>query len=490
MHSTVNLTTVTSTRVRVIATALMVFAVSGLGTSAVTAAPDTSVPIGPKCPALYVFGVQGGDESSPDAQLSSDSGALGQMFAPLAAKAGDSVQRSYIPFGRDGNGTDLTYDDAVTAAAQRLDNAAAELVRRCPATKLAAAGYGQGAPAVSRFAQHVGTGSAPIAPDQVAGIALLANPTRSANTPVLPGRPHATEPAAPPGSAGQQTATVALNNPALTGAGITAAPPSSYGALTGRIADLCVAGDATCDAPIGGPLATTVANIAARSDLRDPIAAISTVAEALSATAFTTAVDVINEDLHGTSLDQLSYEPGKPLGQRLAEASQPNATPPGPHDALAALMKLGTIGLNAVISVAQKVITPQTIAELAVVGMANPWAAVAALGAKVADAVVELVPPQTASRWINAAFEAITSTVTDQRELYSVASSAQYSSTTGRHGSYQSTPATPTGSSPLTATAEWFTALAHDLARTTPALTTPQPQTNTTTAPATTSGGR
>ncbi|MFE9575284.1 cutinase family protein [Nocardia sp. NPDC006044] len=490
MHNTVNPGTVTSTRLRVIATAVVVFAVCGLGTGAVSAAPDTSVPIGPKCPALYVFGVQGGDESSPDAQLSSDSGALGQMFAPLAAKAGEAVQRSYILFGRDGNGTALTYDDAVTTTAQRLEDAAAELVRRCPATKLAAAGYAQGAPAVSRFAQHVGAGSAPIAPDQVAGIALLANPTRSANSPVLPGRSRAGGPAAAPGTAGQQTTSVALNNPALTGAGITAASPSSYGALTGRIADLCVAGDATCDAPIGGSLATTVANIAARSDLHDPIAAISSVAEALSATAFTTAVDVVNEDLHGTSLDQLSYEPAKPLGQRLAEASQPDATPPGPHDALAALMKLGTIGLNAVISVAQKVITPQTIGELAVVGMANPWAAVAALGAKVADAVVELVPPQTASRWINAAFEAVTSTVTDQRELYSVASSAQYSSTTGRHGSYQSAPATPTGSSPLAATAEWFTALAHDLAHTTPALTAPQPQTSTTTAPSTTSGGR
>ncbi|MFI6041965.1 cutinase family protein [Nocardia sp. NPDC051321] len=448
------------------------------------------MPIGAKCPALYVWGVQGGDESSPDAQLSSDSGALGQVFGPLAAKAGEMVQRAYIPFGYDGNGTALPYEDAVTAAAQRLEDSAAELVRRCPATKLAAAGYTQGAPAVSRFAQHVGSGSAAVSPDQVAGIALLANPTRSANTPVLPGRPQANTPASAPGTGGQKTATVSLNNPPLSGAGISASPQVNYGSLTGRVADLCVAGDATCDAPTGGPLATTVANIAARSDLRDPIAAISTVADALSATAFTTAVEVINDDIHGTSLDQLSYEPAKPLGQRLAEASQPNATPPGPHDALAALMKLGTIGLNAVISVAQKVITPETIGELAVVGMANPWAAVAALGAKVADAVVQLVPPQSASRWINEAFDAITSTVTDQRELYSLASAAQYSSTTGRHGSYQSAPATPTGSSPLAAAAQWFTALAQDLAQTSPALTAPQPPTSTSTATTPSSGGR
>ncbi|WP_159080554.1 cutinase family protein [Nocardia suismassiliense] len=490
MHSTHDDPATASTSVRLTATAVALLALSAIGTNVVSAAPDTGVPIGPTCPALYVWGIQGGEESSPGASTTSDTGALGQMFGPLAARAGELVQRAYIPFGHDSNGTALPYEDAVTAAAQRLEDSAAELVRYCPATKLAVAGYSQGAPAVARFAQRVGSGAATVAPDQVAGIALLANPTRSAHTPVLPGRPQSSTPAAVPGASGQKTATVSLNNPSLSGAGITAAPQVSYGALTGRVADLCVAGDATCDAPTGGPLATTVANIAARSDLRDPIAAISTVADALSATVYTTAVEVINEDLHGTSLDQLSYQPAEPLGQRLAEASQPSTTPPGPNEALAALFKLGSIGLNAVISVAQKVITPQTIAELAVVGMANPWAAVAALGTKVAGAVVELVPPQTASRWVNEAFDAITGTVTDQRELYTLASTAQYSSTTGRHGSYQTVPATATGSSALAATAEWFTAVAQDLGRTTPTRTATHTPTSATTTPAPTSGGR
>src|SRR4051794_9239594 len=121
MHSIPSPRATASATVRVIATAIALLAISGLGTSTVTAAPETGVPIGPKCPALYVFGVQGGDESSPDAQVSSDSGALGQVFGPLSAKAGELVQRSYIPFGYDGNGTALAYEDAVTAAAQRLE---------------------------------------------------------------------------------------------------------------------------------------------------------------------------------------------------------------------------------------------------------------------------------------------------------------------------------------------------------------------------------
>lgn len=469
------------------ATALISVIVSVAGISTVHA--DDGVPLGVKCPSLYAMGVQGSEEGAPEAGIVSDSGALGQVFGPLAAAAGDLVQRAYVPYGQTSDGKTLPYEAAVTTAAARLEQMAAEVVARCPNTQIAVAGYAQGAAAVSTFAQRVGTGTARVAADRVAGIALLANPTRVANTPVLPGLPQTSTPTAASGTTGEKVASIMLSNPALTGIGITApAGSNGYGALVGRVADLCVAGDATCDAPVGSPLVTTVANIAARSDLRDPIAAISTVAQALSGTVYTTAVNVVNEDLTGTSLDQLSYQPGKSLGQRLAEASSPTATPPAPADALSALFKLGTIGLGAVVSVAQKVFTPATVAELASVGMANPWAAIAALGTKLAAAVVELIPPQTASRWINQAFDAITSTVTDHSELYTLASSAQYSDTTGRHGSYHTVPATQTGHPALRATADWFTALARDLAATGIASAPPQSVVRSTTTPPTPSG--
>ncbi|MFE9324177.1 cutinase family protein [Nocardia sp. NPDC052278] len=480
-------TTKTRTPQRIAATVLTLVTVSAAGVSTVRA--DPGVPLGARCPSLYALGVQGSDEAAPDTAITSDSGALGQVFGPLAAAAGDLVQRAYVPYGHAPDGTALTYDAAVPAATARLEQMAAEVVGRCPATKIAVAGYAQGAPAVAQFAQRVGTGNAALGADQVAGIALLANPNRDTNTPVLPGRPDATTPSAAPGTTGHNVAEIALLNPSLSGAGISAAAPSGgYGALTGRVADLCVAGDATCDTPAASPLATTAANIANRSDLRDPITAISTIAQALSATVYTTAVNVVNEDLAGTSLDQLSYQPAKPLGQRLAEASDPNTTPPGPTDALAALFKIGTIGLNAAISVARKVFTPATITELATVGMGDPVAAIAVLGTKLASAVVELIPPQTASRWVNDTFTAITSTVTDHSELYTLAGAAQYSDTTGRHGSYSSMPATPTGRSALAATADWFAALARDLAATgTPSAPPQSARPSTTTAPATTS---
>ncbi|MEV3965876.1 cutinase family protein [Nocardia sp. NPDC050193] len=428
-------------------------------TSTVPAAPNASA-----CPQLFVFGVQGAEESNPGAAANSDTGALGQLFGPLKAAAGDSVARTYIRFPDNGAGG---YATAVTDAAQQLETHATDLARRCPNTRIAVAGYAQGAPAVTSFATTVGAGRSGVPADRVAGIALLANPSRAVGTPTIPGRPHTGTPAAAPGTHGQHTTSVTLSNTTVAGGGIEAAPRApDFGALTGRVVDLCVAGDATCDTMPGGPLATTVAHLTARIDHRDPVAAISTLAAALAGTTFTTGVEVINNDLTGTSLDQLAYNPTKSLGERLAEASAPGAVPPGPDQALAALFKLGTIGLGTIVTVARTVFTPATVAELAAIGLANPAAAVAVLGTKVAAAVVELIPPQTALGWVNDAFDAVTSLVTDPADLYTVAGSATYSSTIGRHGSYRTNTISPGMPSAFAAVAGWFTAVARDLAAT------------------------
>ena len=459
-------------------------AIGGLliaGGSAQVGTADPAVPIGDRCPALFVFGVQGPDESAPDTAPTLDSGALGQLFTPLAAHAGDLIQRLYIPYGHDDTGEPETYDQATTSAAHRLESEAAEVVHRCPETKIAVAGWGQGAAAVTDFAHRVGDNTATVEADSIAGIALLANPAR-AGSEVLPGRPGQTTPAPAPGTTGAAVASIHFANTPGGGRGIDASATGAagFGTLAGRVADLCTPGDLACDAPAGSPLTQTVRNVAAQSNLGDPVAAISTIAQALAATTWKTAVGVVTDDIAGNSLDELSYQPTKPLGQRLAEASDPNTPMPGPDDALAALFRIGTIGLNTVVSVARKVFTPATIAELATVGMADPAAALGVLGAKLAGAVADLVPPHTALGWVNQAFDAVTSTVTDGNQLYQLATYTQYSNIAGHHAAYTSTPATPTGTPALAAVADWFTALAHDLADTHPATETPLPATTTT----------
>ncbi|MGW5918454.1 cutinase family protein [Nocardia fluminea] len=448
--------------------------VTVIGAAPALAEPTTSAPrpsttsgnpATSACPVLYVLGVQSGEEGAATTIDTGDTGVLGQAFGRLATTVGATIARSYIVFGAEVN--TANYPAAVTAAADQIEQRAGEVIDRCPSTQIAVAGYAQGAAAAAAFAEKSGAGRSRVPAEKVAGIALLANPSRRAATGSLPGTDKAEVPSAPSGTDGTAVSKVKLTNIGLSGAGIAAsAAPTSYGSLVGRVADLCVAGDATCDVQSGSPLLTAVTNIAGQAEGKDPIGAIATVAQALASTAFTTAVGVVNDDITGTSLDQLSYTPNQTLGQRVAAASSPTATTTAESDALSALFKIGTIGFNAVVSVAQKVFTATTIAELAAVGLSNPATAVAVLGTKVADAVVDLVPPQSISTWVNDAFEAITSTITDPRDLYTTSATAQYSNSTGRRSSYSTVSVTASGDTPLAATTAWFTAIAHDLAAT------------------------
>ncbi|MGW5569875.1 cutinase family protein [Nocardia thailandica] len=436
------------------------------------------------CPALFVIGVQSsGEGATTTGGDTGDTGMLGQAFARVAAASAGSVQRTYIVYGTETDSSSASYGAAVSAAAERIEQSAVEAIGRCPAVRVAVAGYAQGAAAAASWAERVGAGRSAVPADSVAGVALVANPARRAAATVLPGTDSAI-PAAAPGTDGTNVRTIVLSNTGLSGAGIAAAAaPVSYGTLTGRVADLCVAGDATCDVQAASPLLTAVANIAGQAEGKDPVTAIGVVAEALASTVFTTAVDMVGDDLSGSSLDQLSYDPSKTLGQRIAEASAPTATTATGSDALSALFKIGAIGLNSVITVAQKVFTASTITELATVGLTNPAAAVAALAVKVGEAVVDLVPPQTISTWVSSAFEAITSTITDTSDLYTTSGTAQYSDNVGRRSSY--TTSAGSGTSPMTAVADWFTALAKDLASLAPTATSPASTTRPSTTPST-----
>ncbi|MBF6176058.1 cutinase family protein [Nocardia blacklockiae] len=453
------------------------------------AQPGGGTPLGTTCPVLYVLGAQGPDETSPDTPATVDTGALGQLFAGLPTADGHLVQRAYIRYGHTDTGTELPYEQAVPDAAGQLETMATEVVARCPSTRIAVAGYGQGAAAASAFATRIGEKQSRLPADAVAAVALFANPQRPPDTSTLPGHAGQTSPSPVPGTSGNHVAAIRFDEHPTAGAGLVAAPagPGGYGTLTGRVADFCVPGDVACDTDAGSPLAQTVNRIAAQSDLRDPISAITTAAQALAATAWKTTAGVVTEDLSGNSLDQLSYQPAKTLGQRLAEAADPATPMPGPDQALAVLFRMGAIGLNTALSVAQKVITPATIAELATVGMANPVAALGILGTALAGAVAELIPPQTALGWVNQAFDAIASTVTDDHELYQLATRTQYSTTTSRRSAYTTATATPTGAAPLTAAADWFAAAARDLADTHPTAISPSPAPMITSLPTTSS---
>lgn len=465
---------------RVAASALVcaVTVAVGVGANVVPAQAETSWldQLVSNCPELYVLGMQGTGQSSPDAPVKADTGMLSNVMSPLMEEArqlGASVDRAYVPypagFGGAVAGGKESYAVSVGTAEDNLKAAAEKVISACGSTKLAVVGYSQGAHAASDFLEKVGKGEISSVPAaKIAAGALFGSPTRSEGSGVFPGTSQTT-PSPVPGTSGAAVkALPAVTVTTATGGGIgpTADTAASFGSLSGRVSMWCETGDLACDAPPNAPIARAVANVAGQAEVGgDPFVAVQSIGLALASTAFNTAVDVINEDISvpKNSIENLSITPKKTLSQRLAESSDPRATPPTGQEALSALMKVGLVAVNAVVTVAKKVITPETIAAVAAVGLANPAAAFGIIAAKTVNAVVNLIPPATTQRVVKQTFDLVKGEVNANKDLFDLAALTKYSNVQAAHGSYGSASATSTGLAPTDYVAKLFAAAAADL---------------------------
>ncbi|WP_067723578.1 cutinase family protein [Nocardia yamanashiensis] len=464
--------------------------------TAVSAAADENTS-GGSCPAVYALGVQGTGESSPDAATTTDTGMLSQVFVPFEASAQAEkvpVSREYIPynasFGGLGPSSDTTaYQTSITEGLAALTSKAEQIISGCAKTYLAVAGYSQGAHVASLFAQKVGAGSTSIPADRVAAVALFADPARGQSASTFPGTSDAT-PDAVPGTSGSAVAAVdAVTATTAPGSGL--APKTdgstSYGSLTGRVASFCSSGDLACDAPDNAALLRTVANVAGQVEIgNDPIKSIASVTQALALTGIKAATSIVNDNIQGTSLASLSLNSKKSISATLAEASDPN-TSLDIDDALKALLKVGTIAINAVSTLAKSLLTPANISEIATAGLANPIAGLAVFGTKLVAAIPDLIPPATASKLIQSAFTEVVNNISDNQDLLNASTWTKYSDVLMRHGSYQHDPISGSGKSAVRWVADWFAAAAADIGGVA-AVAAPSPTSFTTdipTAPAT-----
>ncbi|MBF6170274.1 cutinase family protein [Nocardia blacklockiae] len=458
------------------AAALAVVAVASLG-----AAPAQAQPAGPTtalaidtCPALYALGIQGTGESSPDAAPTTDTGMLSSVFLPLLARATDKglVERAYVPyesgFGGAVPGGTAPYSESLEGGLSRLRGMARQIAQRCERTRFAVVGYSQGAHVASLFAQEVGAGRGVLPPEKVAAVALFADPTRNPGAPLFPGAPGRATPDAAPGTAGDRVAALrVLAQQPATGGGIgpDRDRAADFGALTGRVASFCAAGDLACDAPAGAPILRAVTNVAGQSKLSggDPIAALTSISQALAFTSIKTVSAVVNSDVRGTAPASLSYEPQQSISQRIAEASDPR-TRLALADPMRAMLKMGMIGLNAVGTTIRTVLNPAAISELARAALTDPPVALVLLATKLTGAVTQLVPPTTVSRLVNEAFDAVVQNITDNKDLLDTATWVRYWDTVQRHGAYATAAVDANGDAPVRFVADWFAAAARDLA--------------------------
>ncbi|WP_067980993.1 cutinase family protein [Nocardia caishijiensis] len=462
---------------------MIAITVASASVSAGVAAAEEATPVAPStrvvidaCPALYALGIQGTGESSPDAAPSTDTGMLSTVFRPLLAAAAEPglVDRAYVPyeagFGGAVPGGVVPYTESVDGGLERLRSMATQVAQRCPDSRIAVVGYSQGAHVASLFAQEVGAGTGVLPADKVAAVALFADPTRGENAPLFPGAPDRDTPLAAPGTDGTAVADLGQVRQAPApggGLGSRYDQAGDYGKLTGRVASFCATGDLACDAPQNAPLMRAVTNLVSQAELSggDPIGSLVSIAQALAFTSIKTATAVVEQDITGSTLADLSLAPKKSISQRLADAADPRSTL-DVNAAFRALLKVGMIGLNSVATVVKTVLTPASIAELATAALSNPLAGLTLLGTKLVGAVAQLIPPTTGVRLVNEAFTAVAQNITDNRELLDVTTWVRYWDSMQRHVAYSQIGVGAEGATPTRYVADWFAAIARDAAAT------------------------
>lgn len=542
------------------------------------------------CPAVFGLGVEGTGGSREDAPRDADTGALGQLFAGVFNHAGaddaqrGGFQREYIPYNS-GMGvpgwvhSDKAYRDSVDGGIEELERRSSEILAQCPDTKLYIAGYSQGGDVAGRFLASVGSGNSSVPAEAIAGGALFGSPTRDEGMTVYAGTQN-TVPDAVPGTDGEAVAGIPQVDPApVTGAGPLPKGDrvESYGALEGRVAEWCAEGDIVCSMPEDAPLARAVAKVGSELTLspKDPVSALTMISDSMALVPAQTAVEVVNEDIHGETLDSIDYVPTKSISQRLEDGldtgnattggstsksttkapnggsgttastlprtleAQPEAADalgivtdsltsgygdapsggattaglgglsgipgalggaeiPGLSQASAggaatlfsqsmgkelnigsallgplaqtgdasnpirAIAKLGILGVNAATTIAATTLTPQTIAQVASVGLTDPAAGLAVLSAKAAGAAAAVLIPAG----INGAGEVVDlvrSEVSDNQGLLEMATNVNYWAHGAHHMSYGQAPFAKTGESAMEISRQWIAASVSDI---------------------------
>ena len=311
----------------------------------IAAAATNSAARSQNCPGLMVLGVEGTGESTPAANPQVTNGMLGTMVGPMLAQ-GTDIQSVTIPYeasfgGAPGTGPGTApFVNSVDDATARLNATAADVASRCPHTRIAVAGYSQGAVVASQFARQVGAGQGPVAADRVAGVALFSDGTRPAGSGPFPGSSGQVTPAPAPGTDGAATSQVRMSAPPASG-GITP-DEAGFGSLAGRVGEFCAPGDLACDAPGHAAVLRTAAGLAAQADLRDPVAAVNSLGNAWQQTAATATASVVLNDVHVDN-SGVNYVPSESVSDRIADAADPRTPAAGPDQVQAAAQKVNQI---------------------------------------------------------------------------------------------------------------------------------------------------
>lgn len=408
----------------------------------------------------------GDNEANTEEESTKDSTQrMARTYISYPASAGGA----YIPgVHKPRNADSTSYNESMAIGVENTKEVLSQIAEECPNTTSFLSGYSQGAQVASTVLRDIGAGNGPVDPDKVAGGVLLSDPTRAHNAPLIGSGEVTPEPA--PGTRGTAVRELGAlgTGDIVEGGGIafdeSATEMEGFGALNGRVASYCLAGDMVCAMPGESPLPKLVTSVAEEININDPIGSLRAVAESLGPAVILGGVETVADDLSfgddGFQISRASTTDDTLLGRIATEAQVDHEPGEMEERLLASAADIGGMALGAGITIAKKTLTPENIAMIAAAGIAGPQAAGTVAAAKLAETSFELITPELAGGTTRRVLDEVQAAGLNEQTLTSVATqAAQWNE---GHASYGSAPVTPDGRTAVEATTDYTVALAAD----------------------------
>lgn len=344
-----------------------------------------------------------------------------------------------------------TYDGQLAKAVADTDSVLEQIASRCPNTQVALLGMSQGAQAASEVAKAIGAGESSFPADRLVGVALFADPSRSAGQPVTASGDLHGDVVGIGADDGEGIArTVGATSPSDRG----------FGELSNRTVSWCADGDARCGMKKAAPLERLTA-LAHENTATDPQDALRFVGDVLIPAVSLGTVESLADDVsfgsQGFTFARSGSVDDTLIGRITAAAETPVSQSEHERRLVAAGQKIGGMGLAAGITIAKKAITPQNIAAVSAASAASPAAAAAMAGAILAKSAVEVLTPATAtSAAMRVVDEAKAAGIEPNQQAEAAIEAAVSRTVTASDSAYRTRPVMASGASASGATTSWL----------------------------------
>ena len=232
--------------------------IAGAAAAAVMSPVPAAAAVGTDCARFIAVLVPGTTETTASADPSRPAGLLGSVGDELEKRYGASIETVYPNYAAQAFvQTGMSYATSKTGGVQSVSN----VMARCPTSSFVLAGYSQGADVANDVAVNIGAGRGPVPASAIRSVVLVANPKN--------------------GTKGSQ-----LVGPKLDGQGIAGPAAEGFGALSGRVFDICNPGDKYCNTNAGQD--TFLASLG--RVLANPPGAVAPTAASAAATTATTPI--------------------------------------------------------------------------------------------------------------------------------------------------------------------------------------------------------